>query len=94
MKVYFRNNVRRFQEGGAVAGGEDPMQQILQGAVQAVQNNDADMALQVCQMLVQIVQQQGGGAEEEPAPEMGAPEGAEGEPVYRAGGRLVRRVRK
>ena len=64
---------------GAPAGpeaGGDPMQQILQAAAQAVQNNAA---------LVQLAQ---GGAG---APG-GAPEGApEGEPVYRKGGRLAYR---
>ena len=65
--------------------GEDPMQQILQAAMQAVQNNDGQLALQVCAALVQLAQ---GGAG---APS-GAPEGApEGEPVYRKGGRLAYR---
>lgn len=69
---------------GPEAGG-DPMQQILQAAMQAVQNNDGQLALQVCAALVQIAQ---GGAG---APS-GAPEGApEGEPVYRKGGRLAYR---
>ena len=92
--------VKKFQEGGAMpaegaapaegapagpeAGG-DPMQQILQAAAQAVQNNDGQLALQVCAALVQLAQ---GGAG---APG-GAPEGApEGEPVYRKGGRLAYR---
>ena len=92
--------VKKFQEGGAMpaesatpaesaparpeAGG-DPMQQILQAAMQAVQNNDGQLALQVCAALVQLAQ---GGAG---APS-GAPEGApEGEPVYRKGGRLAYR---
>lgn len=91
--------VRRFQEGGAVppqeaqggapAGGGDPMQEILQAAAQAVQNNDGQLALQVCQALVQLAQ--GGGG----APEGGAPAPAEGgeEPVYRLGGRLAYRQR-
>ena len=73
---------------GAPAGGEgggDPMEQILQAAAQAVQNNDGQLALQVCQALVQMAQ---GGAG---APG-GAPQGApEGEPVYRKGGRLAYR---
>ena len=65
--------------------GRDPMQQILQAAAQAVQNNDGQLALQVCAALVQLAQ---GGAG---APG-GAPEGApEGEPVYRKGGRLAYR---
>ncbi len=98
MKVNFNKlekEVKKFQEGGAMpaegaapagpeAGG-DPMQQILQAAAQAVQNNDGQLALQVCAALVQLAQ---GGAG---APG-GAPEGApEGEPVYRKGGRLAYR---
>ena len=97
MKVNFNKlekEVKKFQEGGAMpaesapasqeAGG-DPMQQILQAAMQAVQNNDGQLALQVCAALVQLAQ---GGAG---APS-GAPEGApEGEPVYRKGGRLAYR---
>lgn len=76
------------EAGGAPAGpeaGGDPMQQLLQAAMQAVQNNDAQLALQVCAALVQMAQGAGGGAG---APEGGAPEG---EPVYRNGGRLAYR---
>lgn len=84
------NDLRKFQEGGempteqppveegAPAGG-NPEDQIIQAAMQAVQTNDGQLALQVCQALVQMA---GGGAPAEPQ----APEGAE--PVYRMGGRL------
>ena len=65
--------------------GGDPMQQILQAAMHAVQNNDAELALQVCAALVQLAQGAAGA-------QGGAPEGApEGEPVYRRGGRLAYR---
>lgn len=74
------------EAGGAPAGGGDPMQQIIEGAMQAVQSGDGNLALQVCQMLVQLATGGQGGAPEEGA----AP--AEGEPVYRRGGRLVRRI--
>lgn len=90
----------KFQEGGpmpeqqAPAGGApaqqggDPMEQLLQGAAEAVQSGNCEVALQVCQMLIELAG--GGGA---PAPEAAeAPAPAEGEPVYRAGGRLVRRI--
>jgi hypothetical protein len=50
--------------------------------MQAVQTNDGQLALQVCQALVELAQ--GGGGEPAPA----APEGQA--PVYRKGGRLVR----
>ena len=78
-------------EGGAPAeaapapeaGGEDPMQQILMAAQQAVQTQDGQLALQVCQALVEMA---GGGAPEQ------AP--VDQAPVYRAGGKLSRWVRK
>lgn len=74
------------EQGGAPEqGGGDPMQQLYQGAVQAIQGQDCETALQVCQMFVQIVEQsQGGGGGQQPTP---AEQGAE--PVYRRGGKLV-----
>lgn len=66
-------------------GGGDPMEQILQAAAQAVQTQDAQLALQVCQALVEMA---GGGAPAEPA----APEGAQ--PVYKKGGKLSRWISK
>lgn len=90
----------KFQEGGPMPadpaaqggapmeqGGGDPMAELVQGATEAVESGNCDVALQVCQMLVELA---GGGGQ--PAPEEPAPEPAEGEPVYRAGGRLVRRI--
>lgn len=75
---------------GPEAGGGDPLMQIAQMAMQALQGQDCNAAMQVCEAFIQLVQQaQGGGAA---GPEGGAPE-AQGEPVYRAGGRLVRRIR-
>ena len=90
--------VKFLQEGGAAPeaapveqaptpeqGGGDPMEQILQAAAYAVQTQDAQLALQVCQAIVEMA---GGGA---PAPEQ-APPGQE--PVYRKGGRLIRFQKK
>lgn len=88
----------KFQEGGAMPagapaaapqGGEDPMAMLIQGAQQAVQAQDCQIAMQVCQMLLELA---GGGAPAEAAPAEAAPAPAEGEPVYRRGGRLVRRI--
>ena len=88
----------KFQEGGAMPagapaaapqGGEDPMAMLIQGAQQAVQAQDCQIAIQVCQMLLELA---GGGAPAEAAPAEAAPAPAEGEPVYRRGGRLVRRI--
>lgn len=86
----------KFQEGGEMPAdqgapveqapveqapeGGDPMQQILQAAAQAVQTQDCNVAMQVCQVLIEMAS---GGAQ---APEQ--------EPVYRKGGRLVRFIKK
>lgn len=88
----------KFQAGGpmpagapapAPQGGEDPTAMLLQGAQQAVQGQDCEMAMQVCQMLIEAL----GGSPQEAAPQEAAPApAAEGEPVYRRGGRLVRRI--
>ena len=94
--------INKFQEGGAMppqgapqgaeqgapeeqgAGAEqDPMAMLLQAAAQALQNQDCNMSMQVCQALVQMAQQG----------QDGAP-GEAGQPVYRKGGRLVRRIKK
>lgn len=59
--------------------GGDPLEQIVMAAAQALQTQDAQLALQVCQALVELAQ---GGAQPAPA----APEGQA--PVYKKGGRL------
>ena len=101
MKVF----VKKFQDGGAVApetqgavapqegaapapeqGEGDPLMQIAQLAAQALQTQDCQAAMQVCDAFMQIVQQAQGGAPEEEAPQ--------GEPVYRRGGTLVKRIKK
>ena len=117
MNVRFNNyqNVRKFQEGGAMApeeamgpeagapmpeeggapeggapAGGDPMEmlmQLAQMAMQALQSQDANVAMQVCEGLVQFVQMVQGGGE-------GAAPEEQGEPVYRRGGTLVRRIKK
>lgn len=90
---------RKYQEGGAMSagapapapqGGEDPMAMLMQGAQQAVQAQDCEIAMQVCQMLLELAGAQAAPAEAAPAEAAPAP--AEGEPVYRRGGRLVRRI--
>lgn len=78
-------------EGGAPAGqmasdqgGEqDPIMILAQMSAQAIQSQDCQMAMQVCQAFLEIVQQMQGGAPEEP----------QGEPVFRKGGTLVRRIK-
>lgn len=83
--------VKYMQEGGQMAAQEapveeqaaaqDPMAQLIEMAMQAVQANDAQMALQVCAALVQLAQ---GGAEQAPAEE----------PMFRKGGCLVKKAKK
>jgi hypothetical protein len=66
---------------------QDPMMVMAQLAMQAIQNNDCQSAMEVCNMFIQLIQeaQQGGGApQKEP----------QGEPVYRAGGKIAYRIRK
>ena len=83
--------IGKFQEGGVAPAQQDPMAVLLQGAQQAVQNQDCQIASQVCQMVLEMLG--GGSAPAEGAgPEAAAPE--QGEPVYRAGGRLIRRINK
>ena len=89
----------KFQAGGPIPagapaqapqGGEDPTAMLLQAAQQAIQGQDCQIAMQVCQMLIEALG--GGGSPQEAAPQEAAPAPAEGEPVYRRGGRLVRRI--
>lgn len=88
--------IKKFQEGGAASapeaaapqqGGEDPTAMLMQGAQQAVQNQDCQIAIQVCQMVLEML----GGAPTEEGKPVAAPQS---EPVYRRGGRLVRRIQK
>lgn len=67
----------------AAQGGGDPVMQLVEMAMQALQAQDPQMAMAVCEGLVSLVQGAGGGAP--------APGGAPGEePVMmRKGGKLV-----
>lgn len=91
MKI--ESKIKKFQQGGPMPqdpasqgggapeqGGQDPMAQILQVAAQAVQTQNCEAAMAVCQALMQIAQ---GGAAQEPAPQE--------EPTFaRNGAKLVR----
>lgn len=63
--------------------GGDPMQQLLQVAAQALQAQDCQAAMAVCDALLQLAQ---GGAPAEEAPVEA--------PVYKMGGKLSRRIKK
>lgn len=65
-------------------GEQDPIMMLAEMSAQALQAEDCQMAMQVCQAFLEIVQQMQGGAPEEP----------QGEPVFRKGGTLVRRIKK
>lgn len=72
--------------GNAPQGEDDALLMLAQMAAQALQNNDGQMALEVCQGFLQLVQQMAG--------EAGGPETApQGEPVYRKGGKFVGRIK-
>lgn len=78
-------------EGGApeaapeAGGQEDPMVMLAQMSMQALQNQDCQAAMQVCQAFIQIVQQMQGQAPQEP----------QGEPVFaRHGAKIVARIKK
>lgn len=101
-------------QGGAPAGGDpsaqggqDPVTQLVQMAQQALQGQDCQAAMAVCDGLLSLIQQsQGGGGSPDGgggAPPGGAPPsggvpsqrsgGQLGAPVYRAGGKLVKRLK-
>ena len=73
------------QEGAPVEGGADQMlMQLAQMAAEALQSGDCNTALAVCEGFMQLVQEASQGQGGEAAPQ--------GEPVYKRGGTLVRRV--
>lgn len=99
------NKTRRYQIGGEMAapeaapeqmpeesapapapeGGQgDPLMEVAQLAAQALQAQDCNAAMQVCQIFLQMIQQMQGQPEPEP----------QGEPVFKKGGVLVRRIKK
>ncbi len=63
---------------------QNPLITLAEGAMQALQSRDCQLALQVCQGLVEIARQAA-------APE---PEAPAGEPIFAKGGRLLRRIKK
>lgn len=63
---------------------QDPLVMLAQMSAQALQSQDCQMAMQVCQAFLEIINQmQGGAPQEQPS-----------EPVFRKGGILVRRIIK
>lgn len=83
--------IKKYQEGGNVPAApaaepaQDPIQMLVEMSAQAIQSQDCQMAMQVCQGLIAVVQQAMGGG---PAPVGQTPEG---EPIFKKGGRLIKR---
>lgn len=88
--------IRKFQEGGAMepqqSSEQDPLMQLAEMAAQAIQNNNGQLALQVCQGLLQLIEQAAAQQENQEVEqeEMPAEEEPQNEPVFKAGGKLVR----
>lgn len=85
--------VKFMQQGGAAPmpaeapqGGEDPMMQIAEVFAQGLQNQDCEMLAQGAQMFLQLVSEAMGGQPAGPVDQ--APEG---EPVFKKGGKIVKR---
>lgn len=82
--------ITKFQEGGAMPANaptpaQDPVQMLAEMAMQALQGQDCQMAMQVCEGFVALIQQAMGGGQ---TPVGQAPEG---EPVFKKGGKMVKR---
>lgn len=91
--------VKKFQEGGAMPaapadgaaigpeGGQDPIMQIADIFAQGLQSGDCNMLAQGAEMFLQLVSQamgQGG-------PQGPVDQAPEGEPVFKKGGKIVKR---
>lgn len=64
------------------AGGS-PEEQLMMACQQALETQDCNLAMQVCQAIIQMI---GGGAQEQVSSNQ--------EPVYRKGGKLIRYQKK
>lgn len=100
MKFVPTKDVKKFQQGGEMTpaeqpaeeapvdgGGQDPMMMLAEAAAQALQSQDCQIAMQVCQGLMALVEQMAGGA----------PQEASGEPVFAKKGaklQVLRRVKR
>lgn len=91
MRIVTEKQIKKFQQGGAVPveaapapeaapAQEDPIVVLAEMSMQALQTQDCQIAMQVCEGFVSLIQQMQGGA---PAPQ---------EPVFRKGGKIVGRI--
>ena len=89
MRIITEKQIKKFQQGGAVEAApaapeaapaqQDPIAMLAEMSMQALETQDCQIAMQVCEGFVALIQQmQGGGA---PAQE----------PVFRKGGKMLRK---
>ena len=89
MRIITEKQIKNFQEGGAMPAEaapapaaapaqEDPIAMLAEMSMQALQTQDCQIAMQVCEGFVALIQQMQGGA---PAQE----------PVFRKGGKMLRK---
>ena len=89
MRIITEKQIKKFQEGGAMPAEaapapaaapaqEDPIAMLAEMSMQALQTQDCQIAMQVCEGFVTLIQQMQGGA---PAQE----------PVFRKGGKMLRK---
>lgn len=89
MRIVTEKQLKKFQQGGAVTEAapaatqapaqEDPIAVLAEMSMQALQTQDCQIAMQVCEGFITLIQQMQGSA---PAPQ---------EPVFRKGGKIVGR---
>lgn len=89
--------IRKYQMGGAAPAtapaaapeqAQDPVLQIAEMMAQALQTGDCNIAMQACEAFLMLLQQASG---PEQAPVGQAPEG---QPVFKKGGKVLKRVKK
>lgn len=92
MRIITEKQIKKFQQGGAIpaeaapvapeaapeAAQQDPIAMLAEMSMQALETQDCQIAMQVCEGFVSLIQQMQGGA---PAQE----------PVFRRGGKMLRK---
>ena len=91
--------IRKFQQGGNVnpqnmqepaqpqGGAQDPLLQIAEIFAQGLQNGDCNMLAQGAELYLQVISQ----AMNQGAPQGPVDQAPEGEPVFKKGGKIVKR---
>lgn len=84
--------IKKFQEGGAMpveaapqaAPQQDPLMMLAQMSAQALQEGSCEIAMQVCEAFIQLVQEAQANAAGPVAPEQGG-----AQPVMKNGGKIA-----